>query len=493
MDIKELKRHYDIVGNDPNYLMALNKAVQVSATDLSILITGESGVGKDVFSRIIHDNSLRRTGKLISVNCGAIPSGTIESELFGHLAGSFTGAEKSRKGYFEEADGGTIFLDEIGELPAHVQVKLLRVLQNGEIMPVGSSTPRKVDVRIVAATNVNLLQALRAGRFREDLYYRLNQITITIPPLRERRDDIPLLFRKFATDMAEVYHMQPLSLTDDATEYLVHYPWQGNVRELKNITDQVSVLESSRVITREILQKYLVYVPEERLPATLDASHNTEAPITDRELLLKALNVGQMINDMRTEMNNLRQVVTQLAQSIPMPQSMVDNKSKQMGYNNLAGFDDVKMLPSSNATAINNDTTIYDSPSMVNDEPMAAANRDKINSMRSEINNLRQVVSQLAQGVPMTQPIADTLSQQIQYNDRGRYDVTTGQTQTIEDAEAVFDSSEVIDDEPLALEEREKKAIQMALQRHGGKRKFAAKELGISERTLYRKLKIYGL
>ena len=220
MDIQTVKLRYGIIGNDPKLLLALNKAIQVAPTDLSILITGESGVGKDVFSRIIHENSLRKHVKqgrgLISVNCGAIPEGTIESELFGHVKGAFTGADKNRKGYFEEADGGTIFLDEIGELPLAMQVKLLRVLENGEIIPVGSSTPQKVDVRIVAATNADLVAAIRNGHFREDLYYRLQQISIYIPPLRERKDDIPLLFRKFSSDVAEKYHMPPVTLTEDA-------------------------------------------------------------------------------------------------------------------------------------------------------------------------------------------------------------------------------------------------------------------------------------
>ena len=263
MDIQTLKQRYDIIGNDPRLMLALNKAIQVAPTDLSILITGESGVGKDVFSRIIHENSLRkhvRQGRgLISVNCGAIPEGTIESELFGHVKGAFTGADRSRKGYFEEADGGTIFLDEIGELPLAMQVKLLRVLENGEIIPVGSSTAQKINVRVVAATNVDIVEAVRSGRFREDLYYRLNQISIYLPPLRERKDDIPLLFRKFSSDVAEKYHMPPIVLTDDAKHMMMDYPWYGNVRELKNITEQIAVVETERTITSAILQNYLSY------------------------------------------------------------------------------------------------------------------------------------------------------------------------------------------------------------------------------------------
>ena len=416
MDLQTLKLRYGIIGNDPKLLLALNKAIQVAPTDLSILITGESGVGKDVFSRIIHENSLRkhvRQGKgLVSVNCGAIPEGTIESELFGHVKGAFTGAEKNRKGYFEEADGGTIFLDEIGELPLAMQVKMLRVLENGEIIPVGSSTAIKVNVRVVAATNVDLVAAVRNGRFREDLYYRLQQISIYIPPLRERRDDIPLLFRKFSSDVAEKYSMPPIFLTDDAREYLMNYPWYGNIRELKNVTEQIAVVEKERTITRAILQNYLSYVPEEKMPAlfTGGTSGGTTS-ITDRELLLKALSMGQMISEMRNEINDLRQAVTQLAQGMP--------------------------LPSHNPT---NNYTYLDAP---------------------------------------------------QHNDDNKLHVLP--TDTPQPPEESFQDSEVVEDEPLALEEREKRAICMALKRHGGKRGAAAKELHISERTLYRKIKEYHI
>ena len=416
MDLQTLKLRYGIIGNDPKLLLALNKAIQVAPTDLSILITGESGVGKDVFSRIIHENSLRkhvRQGKgLVSVNCGAIPEGTIESELFGHVKGAFTGAERNRKGYFEEADGGTIFLDEIGELPLAMQVKLLRVLENGEIIPVGSSTAIKVNVRVVAATNVDLVAAIRSGRFREDLYYRLQQISIYIPPLRERREDVPLLFRKFSSDVAEKYNMPPIFLTDDAREYLMNYPWYGNIRELKNVTEQIAVVEKERTITRAILQNYLSYVPEEKMPAlfTGATSGNTTA-ISDRELLLKALSMGQMISEMRNEINDLRQAVTQLAQGMPLP----------------------------TAASVNN------------------------------------------------YPYLDT----PQHHPAGEVQVLP--TDTPAPPEESFQDSEVVEEEPLALEEREKKAICMALKRHDGKRGAAAKELHISERTLYRKIKEYNI
>lgn len=403
MDIQTLKLRYDIIGNDPKLLLALNKAIQVAPTDLSILITGESGVGKDVFSRIIHENSLRkhvRQGRgLISVNCGAIPEGTIESELFGHVKGAFTGADKNRKGYFEEADGGTIFLDEVGELPLSMQVKLLRVLENGEIIPVGSSTAQKIDVRVVAATNIDIEEAVRTGRFREDLYYRLNQISIYLPPLRERKEDIPLLFRKFSSDVAGKYHMPPIVLTPAAREMLKEYPWYGNVRELKNITEEIAVVETEREITPDILRNYLSVVPTEKMPALASAAVASET-ITDRELLLKALSVGQMINEMRQEINDLRRAVTQLAQgNVPL-------QPAQPSY-----------LPSNSPTA-----------------------------------------------TPVVHP-----------------------------EEEEFLTPEIIEEESIALEDREKSAIIKALEQNHGNRKMAADQLHISERTLYRKLKEYNI
>lgn len=401
MDIQTLKQRYDIIGNDPKLLMALNKAIQVAPTNLSILITGESGVGKDVFSRIIHENSSRkhvRQGRgLISVNCGAIPEGTIESELFGHVKGAFTGADRTRKGYFEEADGGTIFLDEIGELPLAMQVKLLRVLENGEIIPVGSSTPQKIDVRVVAATNVDIVKAVREGRFREDLYYRLNQLSIYLPPLRERKEDIPLLFRKFSSDVAEKYHMPPIVLTEDARTMLMNYPWYGNVRELKNITEQIAVVETARSITPDILQNYLTYIPAERMPAIIPEV-GTPAPtnqITDRELLLKALSMGQMINEMRGEINDLRQMVSQLAQQ---------------------------------------------------------------------------------NGAQPTPYFSTSPALSRQPEDEGE-----------------FMTPEIIEDEAVSLEDRERRAIHRALEHNQGNRKLAAADLHISERTLYRKLKEYNI
>lgn len=404
MDIRNIKQRYDIIGNDPRLDLALNKAIQVAPTDLSILITGESGVGKDVFSRIIHENSLRkhvRQGRgLISVNCGAIPEGTIESELFGHVKGAFTGADRSRKGYFEEADGGTIFLDEIGELPLAMQVKLLRVLENGEIIPVGSSTAQKINVRVVAATNVDIVEAVRNGRFREDLYYRLNQISIYLPPLRERKDDVPLLFRKFSSDVAEKYHMPPIVLTDEAKRMMMDYPWYGNVRELKNITEQIAVVETERTITPAILQNYLSFVPTgERMPAVVTDAGQSGSQITDRELLLKALTMGQMINEMRKEISELRAAVAQLAQGgVPL-----------------------------------------------------------------------QVEQHQSPYLPAAAPHVDSSE------------------------EEEFLTPEIIEDEAIGLEERERRAILHALEHAGGNRKQAAAELHISERTLYRKLKEYDI
>ena len=408
MDIQTIKQRYDIIGNDPRLLLALNKAIQVAPTNLSILITGESGVGKDVFSRIIHDNSLRKHSRqghgLISVNCGAIPEGTIESELFGHVKGAFTGADRSRKGYFEEADGGTIFLDEIGELPLAMQVKLLRVLENGEIIPVGSSTALKIDVRVVAATNIDILATVRNGRFREDLYYRLNQLSIYLPPLRERKDDVPLLFRKFSSDVAEKYHMPPIVLTDEAKRMMMDYPWYGNVRELKNITEQIAVVETERVITPAILQNYLSFVPTERMPALVGggAQAGGGSQITDRELLLKALSMGQMISEMRQEINDLRQAITQLGLRAGDDRTVADHT----------------MLPQNQSLILPN---------------AAPAENEE------------------------------------------------------------FLTPEIIEDEAVALEDRERNAIVRALEKHRGNRKLAAADLHISERTLYRKLKEYNI
>lgn len=424
MDIQTVKNRYDIIGNDPKLILAINKAIQVAPTDLSILVTGESGVGKEVFARMIHDNSSRKHKKLVSVNCGAIPEGTIESELFGHIKGSFTGADKDRKGYFEEADGGTIFLDEVGELPLSMQVKLLRVLENGEIIPVGSSTARKINVRVVAATNVDLLAAIRKGHYREDLYYRLNQISIVIPPLRERKEDIVLLFRKFASDVAEKYKMPLLRLSDDGRQYLMEYPWYGNVRELKNVTEQIAVVESERLITRDILSNYLHYVPDDKLPVLFRQDSPSGGAISDRELLLKALSMGQMINEMRSEINNLKQIITSMAQHGVQMQG-------------------------------------------VGEEP-DYLDADKYYQLDTENVSSGAVPAATGSFHPSHQHIDNA-------------------------EEVEFQDSEVVENDTVSLFDREKNAIVRALERHRGRRRPAAQDLGISERTLYRKIREYGI
>lgn len=428
MDLQSIKNRYDIIGNDSNLLLAIHKAIQVAPTDLSILVTGESGVGKEVFARMIHDNSSRKHKKLVSVNCGAIPEGTIESELFGHIKGSFTGAEKDRKGYFEEAEGGTIFLDEVGELPLSMQVKLLRVLENGEIIPVGSSSSRKINVRVVAATNVDLLAAIRKGTYREDLYYRLNQISISIPPLRERKEDIVLLFRKFASDISEKYHTPLLRLSEDGKQYLMDYPWYGNVRELKNVTEQIAVVESESVITRDILSNYIHYVPTDKMPVLYHQESRGGDSISDRELLLKALSMGQMINEMRGEINNLKQIITTMAQgrNINMPSSADDYMDGDSYYR----IDAPAIHHSEHPTIRNSENTIFHDTE-----------------------------------TPIIQP-----SDYVEFQD-----------------------SEIVENEPISLAEREKVAIIKALEKNRGRRRPAAEELGISERTLYRKIKEYNL
>ncbi len=412
MDIQSIKRKYDIIGNSPLLNHAIEMAVRVAPTDMSVLIMGESGVGKEIFSRIIHDNSDRgrsSRNKLIAVNCGAIPEGTIESELFGHKKGSFTSADTDRKGYFEVANGGTIFLDEVGELPLSMQAKLLRVLENGEILPVGSSVPQKVDVRIVSATNVDIEQAVRNGKFRQDLYYRLCQISIKVPALRERKEDIPLLFRKFAADVADRQHTDPIRLSDDAKQYLVNYPWYGNVRELKHFAESISVLEYDRTISRETLQNYLKYNDSGNVP-TVYKNGDSSTEMTDRELLLRVLSMGNMIHELHNEINELKDTISELARGgMPVKQ-------------------------------------------------------------------------------PITQHQVDAVPTIIAHND----DMPVHYISHSDEPEE-FADTEVIEDEPLALEEREKRAIIKALEKHHGNRKPAAADLNISERTLYRKLKKYGI
>jgi transcriptional regulator with PAS, ATPase and Fis domain len=386
MDLSSLKQRFEVIGNAPELNRALDIARQVAPTDLSVLVTGESGVGKEVFPQIIHHFSSRKHGQYIAVNCGAIPEGTIDSELFGHEKGSFTGAHDARKGYFEVANGGTIFLDEVAELPLATQVRLLRVLESGEFLKVGSSKVQKTNVRVIAATNVNVLQAVQKGRFREDLYYRLNTVPINIPPLRERKEDIHLLFRKFAVDFAERYHMPVISLTAEAQAVLRTYYWPGNVRQLKNVTEQLSVIENERLITAEILKTYLPNYNTSSLPVL---SHSKEQTISsEREILYNIL------FELRNDINTLKQAVYEMSQEHALK-----------------------------PTAENNSQPVIVSQSLEND-------------------------------------ITDT---------------------------------EEIKEESLSLEEHEKSLIKMALSKNNGNRKLAAEELGISTRTLYRKLKDYDI
>lgn len=405
MDIQSIKQRFGIIGNDPNLNRAIEVAVQVAATDLTVFINGESGTGKDVFPQIIHQNSNRKHGPYFAINCGAIPEGTIDSELFGHEKGSFTGAYEARKGYFEVANDGTLFLDEVGELPMATQARLLRVLENGEFIKVGSSKIQKTNVRVVAATNVNIPEAIEKGRFREDLYYRLNTVPIHIPPLRDRKDDIKLLFRKFASDFSEKNRIPPIQLTPEALIMLENYRWNGNIRQLKNVTDQISIIEKDRIVTPDVLLKYLP--TQTSLPALFKDESRADS-ISERDLLYKVL------FDMRKDIAELRKTVDDLTsnnivQTTPMP---TQQHISPMSYSpNNWNFNDEKNI-------IENDTT--------------------------------------------------------------------------QDAEAEFVTDEFITNS-LSLQEKEKDTILKALRKHNGKRKDAAKELGISERTLYRKIKEYDI
>lgn len=403
MDLTSVKQRFGIIGNDSSLNCALEIALRVAATDLSVLVTGESGVGKEFFPQIIHANSARKHGNYIAVNCGAIPEGTIDSELFGHEKGAFTGATEARKGYFEVADGGTIFLDEVAELPHTTQVRLLRVLQTGEFIRVGASKAGKTNVRVVAATNINLREAVAAGRFREDLYYRLNTVPIAIPPLRERKGDIYLLFRKFASDIAAQYRMPQITLDEEARQMLENYRWPGNIRQLKNVAEQISAVEETRLITGEIIKKYLPDYDKSRMPVVMKPSAPSEETHTERELLYKVL------FDLRSDMSELKRMMSELLASKHY------EKPKEI----------VGLLPHSNSS------------------------------------------------YPITQTAKANES----------------------DDDFYTDTEEVIDDpkEGMTKEKAQKEAIIRALKRHNGKRKDAARELFISERTLYRKIKELGI
>jgi transcriptional regulator with PAS, ATPase and Fis domain len=414
-EIQQVKLRFGIIGNDENLLHAINVAIQVAPTDVSVLITGESGVGKESFPQIIHQFSRRKHGKYIAVNCGAIPEGTIDSELFGHEKGAFTGAIGDRKGYFSETDGGTIFLDEVGELPLATQARLLRVLENGEYIRVGSSKVEKTNVRVVAATNVNLDRAIADGRFREDLFYRLSQVPINVPPLRERGDDAALLFRKFASDFAEKYRMPTIQLTEEAKRMLVNYRWPGNVRQLKNVTEQISVIETDREVTAEMLRRYLPQQEQgQRLPTLFGAKDFGQSLEGEREFLYK------MLYNLNNEVTELKQVVKKL----------------------MAGE---QVTVQTDATP----TSYYPSAVSPADASIPIIQHTNVNNVRS--------------------------SASLQNDDN------------IQDTEALEEA------ETMTLDEVEKEMIKKALEKHRGRRRAAAKELNISERTLYRKIKVYGL
>ncbi|MDR1584717.1 MAG: sigma-54 dependent transcriptional regulator [Prevotellaceae bacterium] len=415
-EIQSAKQRFGIIGSSELLNRAVDIAIQVAPTDLSVLITGESGVGKESFPQITHQYSHRKHGPYIAVNCGAIPEGTIDSELFGHEKGAFTGATSERKGYFEVADGGTIFLDEVGELPLSTQVRLLRVLETGEFIKVGSSKTQKTDVRVVAATNLNMSKAIQDGRFREDLFYRLNTVPIHIPPLRERRDDIVLLFRKFALDFAEKYRMPPIKLTDDAQVLLANYYWKGNVRQLKNITEQISVIEQQRDISSQTLRLYLPQEEMERLPALPSSHGGDEKNFTnEREILY------QVLFDMRKDINDLKKMVY----------DTIDDKT----------------------------------PDSKKDEAVYPA-----------------IFSRDAIITPAHHNVAEAKSEHV---DSKRF---AGDHGIFQDAEYHED-----DKQPMTLEEMEKQMIKRTLDKYRGKRRQAAEELKISERTLYRKIKEYGI
>ena len=382
---QDIKQRFGIIGNSNKLDRAINTAIQIAPTDISVLITGKSGVGKESMPKIIHYNSQRKHNKYIAVNCGAIPEGTIDSELFGHEKGAFTGASDNRQGYFEVADGGTIFLDEVGELPLSTQVRLLRVLESGEFMKVGSSQVKKVDVRVIAATNVNIEEAINKGKFREDLYYRLNTINIKMPSLRERIEDIHLLFRKFASDFADRYHIPPIRLQEEAVELLHNYSWPGNIRQLKNVAEQISAVEQDRSISFETLKNY---IPKQNTTPVLFKDEQAENDISEREILYKVL------FDMKNDLNDLKRVTKEL----------MGDKHQEID----------------NEKVINH---FIEKPAI---------------SIKEEVKEKEE----------------ETL---------------------------------------LTLQEQEKILIEKALQRHQGRRKDAAEELGISERTLYRKIKEYLL
>jgi transcriptional regulator with PAS, ATPase and Fis domain len=413
MDIQQIKQRFGIIGTYGGLERAIDIARQVAPTDLSVLITGESGTGKESFPQIIHSLGNRKHGPYIAVNCGAIPDGTIDSELFGHEKGAFTGAHDTRKGYFEVVNGGTIFLDEVAELPLSTQVRLLRVLETGEFIRVGSSKVLKTDVRVVAATNLDITQAIRKGKFREDLFYRLNTVPIHIPSLKERGNDIHLLFRKFAADFSERYRMPPIRLDEEARQVLLNYEWPGNVRQLKNVTEQLSIIEQNREVTAQSLLQYLPDYQKSRLPALIRREGVSEDTFnSEREILYKVL------FDMKNDMNDLKKLVAQLMEKGAVSSDIEEEH---------AGI--IKKLYST-------------------DEELPGE-ADHLISPKAPARTSR-------------------------------------------DEERIMDTEEIVE-ESLSLEEKEKELIRKALGKHNGKRKYAAQDLGISERTLYRKIKEYDI
>jgi transcriptional regulator with PAS, ATPase and Fis domain len=418
--IQSIKQRFEIIGNDPKLNRAIEKSIQVAPTDISVLVTGESGVGKESIPKIIHALSHRKHAKYIAVNCGAIPEGTIDSELFGHEKGAFTGATSTRNGYFEVADGGTIFLDEVGELPLTTQVRLLRVLENGEFLKVGSSQVQKTDVRIVAATNIKMFEAIKKEKFREDLYYRLSTVEINIPPLRERREDIHLLFRKFASDFGTKYKMPTIRLEDDSRELLLKYRWPGNIRQLRNIAEQVSVLEKKRSISAFTLNGYLPSASNSNLPAVIGGNEKKEGDFSnEREILYKVL------FDMKGDLNDLKKLTLELLK--------------------------------------NNDS-----------EKVQEENESLIRKIyRSEEEEIPQQETKPLELLQLPEPHEEPIP-----------------TQPIQEDKYHF-AEEIQEEETLSLQEKEIELIKKSLERNHGKRKAAAAELGISERTLYRKIKQY--
>ena len=414
ISLQAIKQRFEIIGNSIGLNRALEKAIQVAPTDISLLVTGESGVGKEVIPKIAHQLSHRKHSKFIAVNCGAIPEGTIDSELFGHEKGAFTGATQTRAGYFEVADGGTIFLDEVGELPLTTQVRLLRVLENGEFIKVGSSKVQKTNVRIVAATNVNMHEAIKKNKFREDLYYRLSTVEINLPPLRKRPDDIHLLFRKFCSDFAQKYSMPTIKLNDEAIHVLTNYSWAGNIRQLKNVAEQLSVLEENRLISKEVIKDYLP-ITSENLPAVISGKSENSEFNNEREILYKVL------FDMKGDLNDLKKLTLELMQT-----------------SNISEF------KKNNEQLINK---VYQKDNFSTDENVEIVD---IENNRSDRKN-------------------EKIEDDFDY---------------IQEVKAI---------ESLSIQEKELELIKKSLEKHAGKRKLAAKELGISERTLYRKIKQFDL